>query len=375
MSSSDTPRASKSAAAGDKHSLALDGLRWWAFFAVFLYHFREGTCWFGKFGVTVFFVLSGFLIGRILIRERKAEGIPIGAKLKFFYIRRVLRIFPLYYFALLMILIMGKSGVLKQPHFEAMPFHFLSLTNFYLFFLPRTNLDSQTHFWSLAVEQHFYLFAPFLILLVPIRRLEIGIAVLFVTNILLRLLNFFVWHRFRFEYLSPLEFDILCLGVAAAIIEQQGSFLGITGERLIKIGKVCAIPTVLLIAVNSAVFTWNLRIFSDDVLFPSLVGVCSAALVYAFWTGRTPRGVAAFFVWPPLVYLGRISYGLYVYHNFFFVITRTAHFSGHRDLAGAIALTAVIVTATLSWYILEQPINNLKRFFPYPKPTVPTVKA
>ena len=125
------------------HKASLDGLRFLAFLAVFVYHARPAVCPWGWAGVNLFFGLSGFLITRILIR---GESGRIGTDLRRYYIRRTLRIFPLYYAILIVV---GRTGPLGD-----LPWLATYTYNIKAFLTTSLN-DQFGHFWSLCVEEQF----------------------------------------------------------------------------------------------------------------------------------------------------------------------------------------------------------------------------
>src|SRR4051812_13549391 len=139
------------------HKPQLDGLRFVAFLAVFYFHARPGKYFWGPEGVRVFFTISGFLITRILIQGESGD---LRADLERFYIRRTLRIFPLYY-AVVACLWLG--GLL--------PGVWWYLTYLYNIraFLDHAWGGPVGHFWSLCVEEQFYILYPLALLLTPPR--------------------------------------------------------------------------------------------------------------------------------------------------------------------------------------------------------------
>jgi peptidoglycan/LPS O-acetylase OafA/YrhL len=343
-----------------QHSRALDGLRWFSFLGVFLYHADESLFRVGRYGVQVFFVLSGFLIGGILLSLRDQVQIPLRERLKTFYIRRSLRIFPLYYFVLAVIALLG-SLHLMNGHLRVLPLHALYLSNFYLA-LTGAKLDSQTHLWSLCVEEHFYLIAPLLLLRAGYRQLGIGFALLFLLVALARTCNYFFWGNPRFEYLSPIQFDILVSGVIAAIVLRSGTFMGLTEESVRRLGLTCGLACLAMLIWMY--FPSSPESFAEAVILPPVMAVATGALVLTLWTGGLPL-VRQLCSLPPFVYLGRISYGLYIYHYLiFFVFTRYST-GTERVLRVTACLLATIVIASLSWYFLEKPFLSLKRRYAY----------
>jgi peptidoglycan/LPS O-acetylase OafA/YrhL len=341
------------------HSPALDGLRWFSFLAVFLFHASERVFPPGNYGVQVFFVLSGFLIGNILLSLRENLTVSLAGNLQIFYIRRSLRIFPLYYFVLIAIGILGLAGVI-DPRFHALPYHFLYLSNFYMV-LTGASLNSQTHLWSLCVEEHFYLIAPLVLIRARIQSLGTVFFWLLLLITLARIANELLWSNPRFEYLSPMQFDVLICGIVAAMVARGYSIFGLNEARLLQLARCCAVPAMLILA--SSYFPGRVEQFAEHVLLPPLLGISVAGLILALWMGALPR-LGRLLSYGPFVYLGSISYGLYLYHNFFFVVAR--HSEGPRHvMALALALAITIVVASVSWYALERPLLRLKDRFEY----------
>ncbi len=349
------PHQSRPCPVKSQHSPALDGLRWFAFLAVFLFHADESVFRFGRYGVQVFFVLSGFLIGNILLSLRSQTAVPLVERLKTFYIRRALRIFPLYYFVLLVIAL-GGSLHLFNGRLYALPYHALYLTNFYLVFTG-AKLDSQTHLWSLCVEEHFYLIAPLVLLRANYRRLAQVCAGAFIIVALARTANLVVWQNPRFEYLSPIQFDILLAGIGGAVLLRRESFVGLTALTLQRVGLYCGLSC-------AAICLWMYFPSTPEraaqaVLFPPALALATCALIFALWNGGL-EGLRAVLSWAPFVYLGRISYGLYVYHYLIFFLFTRYSTGWERVLRVSLCLLATITVATLSWQLLEKPFLKLK---------------
>lgn len=350
--SSSTERSPRSPAT---HVSSLDGLRFFAFLGVFLYHADERIFRFGRYGVQVFLVLSGFLIGNILLELRNRTEFSVPARLKLFYLRRSLRIFPVYYFLLLVILLLSILHVVK-PRLEAIPFHALYLTNFYLVFTG-AEIDSQTHLWSLSVEEQFYLLAPLVLLYVRVRYVGWACLCFVLLDFFLRLANFISWNIPRFEYVSPVQFDALGSGILAALLLRQRPTSGVASGRLRRAALVCGLGCICIVMASY----WPGELFriEERVLLPSLLAVAAAGLILQLWNGNFPRA-SAFFSWQPFAYLGKISYGLYLYHNFLFVLTRDTHGARHI-LALLVTFVATVAIASASWHILEQPLLKLRR--------------
>ncbi|MBC8140876.1 MAG: acyltransferase [Armatimonadetes bacterium] len=349
-----------------KHNTALDGLRWFAFLGVFLFHANSSLFYFGSYGVQVFFVLSGFLIGGILLSQREQATIPLWDRLRTFYIRRSLRIFPVYYFLLLSLFVLGILHLQNSDRLYLLSYHALYLTNFYLFFTG-AQIDSQTHLWTLCVEEHFYLLIPLVLLSVSLKNLARGTVALLVLVTACRLLNAVWWHQPRLEYLSFMQFDVMMVGVITAIVQRNGSFLGVTAPRLLRAGTVCGAASLIIMVAYA--FSLPFTLFLKEVVLPLTLSIGVAALLLSLWNDRMPA-LQRFLSWKPFVFLGQISYGLYLYHNFLFVLSRSSTGGMHFVMTGAV-LIATIIIATASWFLLENPVNELKRFFPYQKPKPP----
>jgi peptidoglycan/LPS O-acetylase OafA/YrhL len=357
----------------------LDGLRAIAYLVVFFYHIDYLK--FGWAGVQLFFVLSGFLITDILLRMK--EILPIGEYFKKFYLRRFLRIFPLYYFFLFLML--GVSAwfisVSYRPFMmstlqDQLPYAFIYVYNFYIAYreyLPSPFLD---HLWSLSVEEQFYLAWPLLIFLTKEKWLKkiflAGIVAgplfrvaLFVANDMgfsrylqdsfpgaLYALPFTHLDAFAFgAYISRFAFphagkQLVLLGLLLPAAGLLSYYLD-TGEAgtWSSLGFLVALP-------NGYQFLWAY----------TFINYWFALLIYCVVKERL---FVRFLEFPPLRYLGKISYGLYVYH------LPVIWFSVRvRDLEGMeatprlplyfLAFVVTILISSISYHIFEAPLIRLK---------------
>jgi peptidoglycan/LPS O-acetylase OafA/YrhL len=352
------------------HNRALDGLRFFAFLLVFFFHALQWSPWgnlpfirFGFLGVPIFFVLSGFLIGGILLdlKAKQRPGFGLGAKLKTFYIRRALRIFPVYYlFIGILALLLLTSGRPDPIAVDSFFWHLSYLTNFRSFFAGMDHIR-QGHFWSLAVEEHFYLIAPRVVLLARPRTLAALLAFVIAAVAAARWSIYAAGSARDFWVLSPMQFDLLGLGIATAIIERKGSFLRIDARILRWLGLAAAVFFVLFIRRyylgRPGIGIWY------ATFGPLSLGVVTAALVLTLW--QRPRWwVARFFGLRPFAYFGQISYGLYLFHPN--CLGWTEQTFGKYNLTNSFAgLLVTLAVAMLSWHVFEKPINNLKDRFTY----------
>ena len=199
----------------------LDTVRTAAIASVLCLHFLPRGHWINRiqmetgWGVFLFFVLSGFLITRILLRCRAAMAagtMTVGSSLRNFYARRFLRIFPLYYFVLFAGTALGYAGMRA-----GLPWHLAYLSNVYSWRLQSFGNGPAAPFWSLSVEEQFYVFWPFLILLLPLRALPRTILGIAAAGFAIR----FWAHRPRSwdTILTPACMGYLALGAYLAISE------------------------------------------------------------------------------------------------------------------------------------------------------------
>lgn len=368
---------------------ALDGLRAVAVSLVLLQHYlgewplvrRVGP---GGLGVGLFFVLSGFLITRILLdlREHVAAGAQtLGGGLRAFYARRFLRIVPLYYAVLL-----AAAALDVPPVRRTFAWHAAYLSN--LYFARRGAWDGPvTPFWSLAIEEQFYLLWPLVILCVPPRWLLRAVVAVLALCPLARLAYLRVLDTGPFA-VGMLPFgctDQLVWGALLGCCWHDPDALDLVRRRVRAAGWWVGAPLVLLFpwlgpaAPGSAAETLTL------MLQLTAGGVCFFAVVDAVARG-VPGPVGRVLEARAPRYLGKISYGVYVQHTF--VRTLAFGLGALPGLAGLgrwlrgverheawwfpFATATVIATASLSWYLLEKPINELKGRFPYVRSRAPT---
>jgi peptidoglycan/LPS O-acetylase OafA/YrhL len=376
------PAGAKSTAVVRGHEPALDGIRFFAFLAVFWFHvsvvigvkdlffmlpLAEG-------GVRAFFVLSGFLIGGILLDARDYHSASIFEKLRVFYARRSLRIFPVYYFVLAISSLLGAAGLHQLHWYWTDPWDWLYLTNVAVF-LAKDFPGAQSHLWTLAVEEQFYLVAPLVILTLGNRKLSWLSVLAWIGCAVLRSFT-----SFDQGGLPWTQFDTLSLGIAAAIMQRERRFLGISLRAFVMAGivfAILAVPTNIFMWGGGWIFHLGPRL-TKELLGPSTVvgqwflGSAVAALILAFWNGKGGL-LRRFFGARPIAYLGKISYGLYLYHLFVMNICLqyVPFFHNRQWLGAATALILTVFISMLSWHFIEHPINELKRFFPYQKRETP----
>jgi peptidoglycan/LPS O-acetylase OafA/YrhL len=303
---------------GGGHIPALDGVRGLAVLTVFLYHYGGGaqsanpflhalgeTDKLGWSGVTLFFVLSGFLITGILW---KSIGKPHWWRN--FFLRRCLRIFPLYYFVMLLLLIACIATHTLREFAPSLGVYFLYLQNFLGSDKTGTILSFHLgHFWSLAVEEHFYLVWPFLLAAMSsIRRAQYLCLLVFLFSLASRVWIFHSAYA-ALHYATPARVGELAIGAWLALVVRENPAWLSTLRRFA--------PAVFFVSLAVAVGTAIAARSPEAGSMPMyLFGIpafsfASAALIFmALQKGRWTQWLS----FPPLRHLGVISYGIYVYH-------------------------------------------------------------
>lgn len=331
----------------------LDGIRGLAALSVIAFHFyfRGVTTLLGSIGVDTFFVLSGFLITGILLNCRMLcdEGQPALVTVRRFYIRRFLRIFPLFYLALFLATLFNLPGARK-----GFWWHATYTCNIYMA-IHRQFLGATGHFWSLAVEEQFYLVWPWVIIFSRRKWLPHLIVAAMLTGFLFRIamLN----QPIMAGILPFANLDALGMGALLAVLSDFKMRRSLSVIRVL--GTSVGLP--LLIALM--VLNYMHRSPSiQEVFTTAAISLLAASLILSCseTSGRTAR----LFSFRPLSYLGVISYGLYVYHLpiWYLMGFDWSYHSLHRTIIG---LFATIIVAAASWHFFESPINSLKRRFSY----------
>lgn len=346
----------------------LDGLRALAVISVFAQHWLPESVMselpFGYVGVRLFFVLSGFLITGILLRCRSHINNAtqsLGYTAKAFFTRRILRIFPLYYAVLVLALILNFDNARSTAFFHLT---YLSNVNFAI----AGKWGPVSHFWSLAVEEQFYLFWPWVVWLTPRRHLRILTATLILTSILYRAAGVaFEWNRWMIDYQLISCMDALCLGALLADLDLSGDW------KFIRTKIFSTVFAGSGLVMMTVIFTTHM--FKTDhtfrLVFLSLASSMASFVIIGYAARGIPGRFGSFLQSPPMSYLGKISYGLYVIHPFSPLCVRLLglHQPNNTIFSFLLNSTIAIIAASISWILLENPINQLKKFFPYKRPS------
>ncbi|TIW71408.1 MAG: acyltransferase [Mesorhizobium sp.] len=345
--------------------IQLDALRAVAVTMVLYAHFLApgGTSFLGHLGVRLFFVLSGFLITRLLLEARNDAAFEAGPALRAFYIRRMLRIFPPYFAVLGLVWLVNPD----QSSRGSLVWHALYLSNFWYALHNEWSPWVLSHLWSLSIEEQFYLAWPLIVLLAPPRRLgSICIGV-----ILLSLSFRFYWPIVGTpgparDLLPPASMDALASGALLAAWRSRAADL----PKWLRLGWPALAAAFFVLqwfgpVPENPVQEWGRWLLLEVLpLAPLLVVVASCSSGVGGYRGRLLD-------LSPLQALGRISYGVYLYHNI--VLALAVMFQPWIPLNVSeqgpgrflVVGTATVIVASMSWMVFEKPLNGLKRHFPY----------
>ncbi len=361
----------------------LDGLRAIAFLLVFGFH--TDYLEFGWVGVQLFFVLSGFLITSILLRMR--EGLSTRDYFVKFYGRRFLRIFPLYYFYLALMFVVTsvlislnyRPGVMHLFQ-KQLPYALGYIYNFHYASAAYQHSYFLVHFWSLSVEEQFYIVWPLLIFLIPPKAWKWLFSGVVVLGPLFRILMVLAY---KYSFLPTLN-ELPAMGIYPLTLNHIDAFgLGALITCL-KVPKAKLQLAILSILLPLAAFGWQfatngattpLGTLGYPFIMPTryefiwgytALNYYFAVLIYAVAREGFLAGILETRV---LSYLGRISYGLYVYHNGVIWFANRIRDLGVLDpwakpLSTVLAFVVTLVLATLTFTLVEKPFLRLKdRYF------------
>jgi peptidoglycan/LPS O-acetylase OafA/YrhL len=364
----------------------LDVLRFFAFFAVFICHVPPygptqgalGPLYVsGAFGVDLFFTLSGYLLTSLLLRERDQTG---DINVKAFYARRTLRIWPLYYFSIGLAFLLTRipASVIAAPPFPGNLFEPIQPISYFFMAIFLFNFDLygsfftnpsffMTQLWSISIEEQFYLFWPWLVRYVPRRRIVVLPLLMIAVSVIARIalpLNVFrqVWTN-TFTRLDP-----IAVGILIALMPRL-NLRPVHRAVLVIVGLVG-----WEFAAYYCGLYYQLSILKISMGYPA-VALGSGAFLLATLGAESLRSDSV--IVRSLVYLGKISYGLYVYDLIAIFIGRLLLFRGALGTLVSpgnppwtalpiylvLAFGLNVALAAVSYRFLESPFLRLKERF------------
>jgi peptidoglycan/LPS O-acetylase OafA/YrhL len=372
------------------HFEHFDALRFLAFLVVFISHaaiflgfavpgfdaFKHTWLTHGDLGVSFFFVLSGFLITRLLLAEQGRTG---TVSLPHFYLRRILRIWPVYFLVFIV-------GFFIIPLFAPAEFPFLLVNNgtspwWFIFFLVNIKLAFSyappailAVLWSISVEEQFYLLWP-----LAVRKLSIKNLIILLIGVIIGA----CWYRFdtsnsygAVHYFTISTFSDIAIGALAGLLTVSNSRLIAWIQRLPRAAIIAIYLVTLALVPIRALFNNPVTTALFPVIFALLFSFILLEQTYgehSFWKAGSHRLLTS---------LGKISYGLYAYHMiaFFLILMATRYaFQVPFEISSPAwfavrILTSLVITialAVLSSWIMEQPILKFKQKFGYSKKELP----
>jgi peptidoglycan/LPS O-acetylase OafA/YrhL len=303
-----------------------------------------------SFGVDIFFIVSGFLLTYLLLAEKEKTGKVDVMK---FYIRRAFRIWPLYFFMILL------APVLSYFLYEQSPtylYHFLFAGNFDLIENGPKSVATN-HLWSICIEEHFYVFCPLLIGFIPMKKLPQTLLSIILACIIFR--GFFLSHTSDYGmsyYVHTLSrIDILALG---------GLFGYLYYHRRIKFNH----PLLIRLIVYSIflLIFFNVNYVESGSFLIDTMKKYLFVIPFSYWLGNFLfHKDALFSVDRPNIFhtFGKVSYGIYMFNPviIFLVIYFFEKYGFQNYLYFLIAVHVLLAISTfLSYRFLELPFLSLK---------------
>jgi peptidoglycan/LPS O-acetylase OafA/YrhL len=347
-----------------RHILGLNGLRALSVIAIFLTHKWGLRYYIGPMSVWTFLAISGFLL--IVEMDQQRIAIESGdggvrTALRVFFTKRAIRIFPAYFGILALLFLLRRYYAWAGPDL-GFRYHFFYLSNFWISYVS-PNGGPFGVLWTLAEEQQFYAFAPFIFLLAPSRsHIAVCLIIVCLAAIAhLAMQQFGVSPLARFMT-SPWNFAIICLGGAAGILRRDPRFV-----RIMRGWPALAICVGGIIAYTGVWTPENAE--APTQAAPLFAVSCALAGLVAWVSVNQDSLLVRGLEWRPLEHLGVISYGFYLIHNFvpnplgrvlplYFGVTASPMLASSLGVAFVFILTYGL--AHLSWTHFERPLLGLR---------------
>ena len=352
---------------------SIDSLRALAVLAVIIYHIDVNYLPGGFLGVDLFFVLSGYLISSLIIKEYKKTG---TLNLYNFYIRRARRLLPAVYFMItvcLVFMVLFNGVLLRKSHLDAV-FGYIYSSNWWYIFHKLDYFDSFgaqspfKHLWSLAIEEQFYMFFPLIFLIFNRRKKEEGEASslnknflyivlgLILISLVTHILLFDINNINRIYFGTDTRAFSLLVGVVGALVYPMDKLSSPTNVKESVLYSVVSLTSIsTLIAIMFYTSEYNTWLYRGGFLLVAVLG-----LIIIISSGKQHTFISKALSFRPIVFIGKISYSLYLWHFPIIVLTTPVSEIGNPNLFYVtLRIILTFIAATLSYLFVETPIRKL----------------
>ena len=356
-----------------KYLPSIDSLRALAVLAVIIYHVDVNYLPGGFLGVDLFFVLSGYLISSLIIKEFRKTG---TVNLYNFYIRRARRLLPAVYFMItvgLVVMVLFNEVLLRKSHLDAI-FGYIYSSNWWYIFHKLDYFDSFgaqspfKHLWSLAIEEQFYMIFPLLFLLVNRKKkskdgtyklnknfLYVVLGLILV-SLIAHILLFDINNISRIYFGTDTRAFSLLVGVVGAILyPMERLHAKVTPQQNMIYSVVSLVSIATLITVMIYTSEYNTLLYRGGFLLVAILG-----LIVIISSGKQHTLMSRLLSFKPVVFIGKISYSLYLWHFPVLVLTTPVSEIGNPNIIFVILrVILTFILATASYVFVETPIRKL----------------
>ena len=356
-----------------KYLPSIDSLRALAVLAVIIYHVDVNYLPGGFLGVDLFFVLSGYLISSLIIKEYKKTG---SVNLYNFYIRRARRLLPAVYFMItigLVVMVLFNEVLLRKSHLDAI-FGYIYSSNWWYIFHKLDYFDSFgaqspfKHLWSLAIEEQFYMIFPLLFLLVNRKKkskdgtyklnknfLYVVLGLILV-SLIAHILLFDINNISRIYFGTDTRAFSLLVGVVGAILyPMERLHAKVTPQQNMLYSVVSLVSIATLITVMIYTSEYNTLLYRGGFLLVAILG-----LIVIISSGKQHTLMSRLLSFKPVVFIGKISYSLYLWHFPVLVLTTPVSEIGNPNIFFVILrIVLTFAVAIVSYVFVETPIRKL----------------
>ena len=356
-----------------KYLPSIDSLRALAVLAVIIYHVDVNYLPGGFLGVDLFFVLSGYLISSLIIKEYRKTG---TVNLYNFYIRRARRLLPAVYFMItvgLVVMVLFNEVLLRKSHLDAI-FGYIYSSNWWYIFHKLDYFDSFgaqspfKHLWSLAIEEQFYMIFPLLFLLVNRKKkskdgtyklnknfLYVVLGLILV-SLIAHILLFDINNISRIYFGTDTRAFSLLVGVVGAILyPMERLHAKVTPQQNMIYSVVSLVSIATLITVMIYTSEYNTLLYRGGFLLVAILG-----LIVIISSGKQHTLMSRLLSFKPVVFIGKISYSLYLWHFPVLVLTTPVSEIGNPNIIFVILrVILTFILATASYVFVETPIRKL----------------